>query len=631
MAIAICRNNEGMRHGLRRRMFFASTGLAALIGAAFVILIVAIVNLRSQSRTERHSEEVIATANKLEKLVLDLQTGARGYVISHHGVYLKPWQNANAAFPEIASNLLKLVKSNPTQTKRAKRIIAGIKDYEVTWADLVILTAAENPSKARALVITGVGEQKVDLLRTEFDTFVAAEQMQSDMLRKKADRQENYAIAFGAFGLGSSLLLIGVFGFYVAWRVVGPIRRVAGATQRLAAGDLTERVLEGGRDEIGELGRNFNRMAESIETAQHELAGQNKDLARLTTVLRGVLDSTVDGIALTDLEGNIQIVNRPLQRFVDELGLEQDGNVVSQLLSAREKLRDPENFQELMERLREHPDEPSADEFEFVDPYRVFVEFTAPVLTDEGELLGRIWTLREVTQERELDRLKDEFVATVSRELRTPLTSMMGFLEMLREGEAGSLTPEQSRFLGIVYRSSERLQRLVGDLLFVARLDASGLQLHLEDGVRLDEVVTDSIESSSALARSKDIELTFDCAEANGVAVRGDKERLAQVTANLLSNALKFTPSGGKVAARVFVDGEDGVLEIEDTGIGIPEAEQERLFSRFFRSSTATNQAIPGTGLGLAIARAIAEAHGGSITVKSRVGEGTCFRVVIPL
>ena len=618
-------------------MFFASAGLAALIGAAFVILIVAIVNLRSQSRTERHSEEVIATANKLEKLVLDLQTGARGYVISHHGVYLKPWQNANAAFPEIASNLLKLVKSNPTQTKRAKRIIAGIKDYEVTWADLVILTAAENPSKARALVITGVGEQKVDLLRTEFDTFVAAEQMQSDMLRKKADRQENYAIAFGAFGLGSSLLLIGVFGFYVAWRVVGPIRRVAGATQRLAAGDLTERVLEGGRDEIGELGRNFNRMAESIETAQHELAGQNKDLARLTTVLRGVLDSTVDGIALTDLEGNIQIVNRPLQRFVDELGLEQDGNVVSQLLSAREKLRDPENFQELMERLREHPDEPSADEFEFVDPYRVFVEFTAPVLTDEGELLGRIWTLREVTQERELDRLKDEFVATVSRELRTPLTSMMGFLEMLREGEAGSLTPEQSRFLGIVYRSSERLQRLVGDLLFVARLDASGLQLHLEDGVRLDEVVTDSIESSSALARSKDIELTFDCAEANGVAVRGDKERLAQVTANLLSNALKFTPSGGKVAARVFVDGEDashlvdGVLEIEDTGIGIPEAEQERLFSRFFRSSTATNQAIPGTGLGLAIARAIAEAHGGSITVKSRVGEGTCFRVVIPL
>ena len=612
-------------------MFFASAGLAALIGAAFVILIVAIVNLRSQSRTERHSEEVIATANKLEKLVLDLQTGARGYVISHHGVYLKPWQNANAAFPEIASNLLKLVKSNPTQTKRAKRIIAGIKDYEVTWADLVILTAAENPSKARALVITGVGEQKVDLLRTEFDTFVAAEQMQSDMLRKKADRQENYAIAFGAFGLGSSLLLIGVFGFYVAWRVVGPIRRMAGATQRLAAGDLTERVLEGGRDEIGELGRNFNRMAESIETAQHELAGQNKDLARLTTVLRGVLDSTVDGIALTDLEGNIQIVNRPLQRFVDELGLEQDGNVVSQLLSAREKLRDPENFQELMERLREHPDEPSADEFEFVDPYRVFVEFTAPVLTDEGELLGRIWTLREVTQERELDRLKDEFVATVSRELRTPLTSMMGFLEMLREGEAGSLTPEQSRFLGIVYRSSERLQRLVGDLLFVARLDASGLQLHLEDGVRLDEVVTDSIESSSALARSKDIELTFDCAEANGVAVRGDKERLAQVTANLLSNALKFTPSGGKVAARVFVDGEDGVLEIEDTGIGIPEAEQERLFSRFFRSSTATNQAIPGTGLGLAIARAIAEAHGGSITVKSRVGEGTCFRVVIPL
>jgi signal transduction histidine kinase len=120
-----------------------------------------------------------------------------------------------------------------------------------------------------------------------------------------------------------------------------------------------------------------------------------------------------------------------------------------------------------MERLRTHPEEASVDEFELLDKSRVFVGFTAP-MRGEDELIGRIWTLREVTQERELDRLKDEFVATVSHELRTPLTSMMGFLEMLREGEAGDLLPEQERFLSIVHRSSERLQRLVGDLLFVS-------------------------------------------------------------------------------------------------------------------------------------------------------------------
>src|SRR5262249_44581402 len=142
-------------------------------------------------------------------------------------------------------------------------------------------------------------------------------------------------------------------------------------------------------------------------------------------------------------------------------------------------------------RLRLRPEQPSADEFELYGG-RSFVGYTAPV-RGEDALIGRIWTLREVTQERELDRLKDEFVATVSHELRTPLTSLMGFLEMVRDGEAGELTPDQERFLAVVHRSSERLQRLVGDLLFVARLDASGLQLNLEDGVPLDDVVAEAV------------------------------------------------------------------------------------------------------------------------------------------
>jgi signal transduction histidine kinase len=281
-----------------------------------------------------------------------------------------------------------------------------------------------------------------------------------------------------------------------------------------------------------------------------------------------------------------------------------------------------------MEALRSNPDEPTFDEFEDAVSGRVFQGFTAPVLDDSGRPLGRVWTLREVTQQRELDRLKDEFVATVSHELRTPLTSMMGFLEMIREGEAGELTDEQKRFLAIVYRSSERLQRLVGDLLFVARLDAGGLQLQFGEA-RLDEIVGDSVESSAALARSREVELV---AELDDVPpVLGDKDRLGQLVGNLVSNALKFTPAGGRVTARSFVDGNNAVVEIADTGIGIPQAEQSRLFQRFFRSSTATEQAIPGTGLGLVISKAIAEAHGGSIGVTSAPGEGTCFRVEIPL
>jgi PAS domain S-box-containing protein len=427
-----------------------------------------------------------------------------------------------------------------------------------------------------------------------------------------------------------ALLLI-AFGAIIAYLLrfaVAPIRRIAAATQRVAAGDLDVTVPEQGPGEIGQLARSFNEMAQSLARQRRDLATQNVDLERLANVLRAVLDSTVDGILLSDAEGNVQLANRPVLHLTRELGMSYEGTVVDRLLSVAHRVKESEKYRAAMERLRTNPDEATFDEFEDTVSGRVFQGFTAPVRDDRGGFLGRVWTLREVTQQRELDRLKDDFVATVSHELRTPLTSMMGFLEMIREGEAGQLTDEQKRFLAIVYRSSERLQRLVGDLLFVARLDASGLQLHFAD-VRLDEVAREVVESSSALARSREIVLDSDLGELPHVL--GDRERLVQLVGNLLSNALKFTPAGGTVTVRTFVDGDDAVLEVADTGIGIPEGEQDRLFQRFFRSSTATEQAIPGTGLGLVISRAIAEAHGGTIGVVSKPGEGTCFRVELPL
>jgi signal transduction histidine kinase len=303
-------------------------------------------------------------------------------------------------------------------------------------------------------------------------------------------------------------------------------------------------------------------------------------------------------------------------------------NVLDNLLSIADRMTDPARFRASMERLRDEPDQETFDEFEVADLQRVFQGFTAPVQDERGGFVGRIWTLREVTRQRELDRLKDEFVATVSHELRTPLTSMMGFLEMVREGEAGPLNAEQERFLAIVYRSSERLQRLVGDLLFVARLDAGGLQLQLGE-VALHEVAHDVAETTTALARARNLELAVDTQPVPPV--QGDRERIAQVIGNLLSNAVKFTPPGGRVDVRTFVGEGAAVLEVADTGIGIPQAEQERLFERFFRSTTATKQAIPGTGLGLVIAKANAEAHGGSLAVRSAEGEGACFRLELPL
>ena len=617
-----------MQRSLKRRLLFATTTLAVLVAAVFVVLIVTLVQVRNEQRASGRSERLIAAANDLEQRVLDLETDARRFAVTRRGVYLGPLVSASKSMKGASKHLVAMSAGDPTRVQRAQQLEDGVQHYAATWAALVIEVAARNPRAARTLVLSSAGEREQETLRSEFSQFVSAEQVRSDEARARADRSEAYAITLGGIGLGGSLVLIALYAAYILRRVVDPVRTVAGATQRFAAGNLTERVDVPGDDEVGELARNFNTMAESIQSEQQELGRQKQDLERLASLLRSVLDSTVDGIVLTDLDGNIQIANRPIRRFAVELGFRGGANVIDQLLSITDKIRDRERYVETMERLRTHPDQSSADEFDLLDGQRTFVGYTSPVRGEQGPI-GRIWTLREVTQERELDRLKDEFVATVSHELRTPLTSLMGFLEMLLDGEAGELTPDQERFLTIVHRNSERLQRLVGDLLFVARLDAGGLQLQLEDGISLDDVVAEALEAATADARAHEVELHL---ERNGpVSVHGDRQRLGQLVANLLSNAVKFTPAGGSVVARVFAEDGSGVIEVEDTGIGIPEAEQDRLFQRFFRASTATDQAIPGTGLGLAITRAIAEAHDGRITFRSEAGRGTCFRLEIPL
>ena len=229
---------------------------------------------------------------------------------------------------------------------------------------------------------------------------------------------------------------------------------------------------------------------------------------------------------------------------------------------------------------------------------------------------------------RELDRLKDEFLSLVSHELRTPLTSIRGYLDLVLAGEAGEVNPQQRRFLEAVERNSGRLLRLVGDLLFVAQADAGRLSLE-RASVDLSELAAHCVEAAAPTATEKSVSLVLLVQPVPSLV--GDRGRLAQVLDNLVSNALKFTPEGGTVQVRTEADGDRVALEVEDTGIGIPTADQPRLFERFFRSSVAEDQAIPGTGLGLAIVKAIVEAHSGQISISSREGVGTTFRIELPL
>ncbi len=226
---------------------------------------------------------------------------------------------------------------------------------------------------------------------------------------------------------------------------------------------------------------------------------------------------------------------------------------------------------------------------------------------------------------READRLKDEFVALISHDLRTPLTSITGYVELALEDD---LTDEVRGFLQVVARNADRLLGLVNDLLFVARLQAGEMSLEPAD-VDLAGVVRDGVNAMEPRAAAKGITLT--CVLDAVPSVHADRNRMLQVVDNLVSNALKFTPEGGAVHVSVRQHDDFVRLEVTDSGIGIAPNDQQRLFQRFFRAEDAVARQVPGTGLGLYISRVIAEAHEGSVSVRSELGRGSTFRLELPV
>jgi signal transduction histidine kinase len=227
------------------------------------------------------------------------------------------------------------------------------------------------------------------------------------------------------------------------------------------------------------------------------------------------------------------------------------------------------------------------------------------------------------------DRLKDEFVALISHDLRTPLTSIIGYVELALEDDTEvQLDKERRGYLEIVGRSSQRLLHLVDDLLFVARLRTGRLDL-TPTRIDLAEIAAQTVDELRPRAEQKELTLTLEAREP--VPLEGDRGRIFQLLDNLVSNAIKFTPEGGRIELVVTRTGDGGRLEIRDTGIGIGAADTEQIFEQFFRTRAAVKGQIQGTGLGLFIARAIAEAHGGAISVAPRDGGGTVFRIDLPV
>jgi PAS domain S-box-containing protein len=295
-----------------------------------------------------------------------------------------------------------------------------------------------------------------------------------------------------------------------------------------------------------------------------------------------------------------------------------------------------------------HLGSPSTVAFRLPDQRRGWRQLEANLtdLRDDRHVRGIVLNARDVTERnladaererlleqeqlanerlRKLDRLKDEFVALVSHEVRTPLTSIRGYLELLSDGQ---LSMEQREFTTIIGRNSDRLLRLINDLLFIAQIEDGRLTVE-HDRLDLGPIVAQALVAAAPMATAGEVELSGD--DGLALPITGDADRLAQLLDNLVSNAIKFTPAGGAVEVTAGAESDTVWIEVRDTGIGINEIDQERLFNKFFRTRAATKSSIQGTGLGLAISKAIVQAHGGTIQVESGEGSGSTFRVELPI
>jgi PAS domain S-box-containing protein len=270
-----------------------------------------------------------------------------------------------------------------------------------------------------------------------------------------------------------------------------------------------------------------------------------------------------------------------------------------------------------------------------------------PLRDERGQIIGTFGISRDVTAQvraentlarqalqltaqnqslRELDRLKDEFIGLISHEIRTPLASIIGYVELLRE--EGISRPDADLCAEVIQRNAKRLQHLVGDLLFLSQIQSGKMAMEFQDA-DLAGIAASALEELRPEAQRKHIELALSATDVPRLVV--DPIRIAQLLGNLLSNAVKFTPDGGRVEVRLRREGDQVVLAVADTGIGILAVDRERVFERFFRTAIAARHAIQGTGLGLAVTKAIVDAHHGTIAVDSDEGRGSTFTVRLPL
>ncbi len=400
-----------------------------------------------------------------------------------------------------------------------------------------------------------------------------------------------------------------IFAWRVSESITEPIKKITHTAKKIAHGHLNERIYIYTNDEIGTLSRMFNLMASQLSDTIKKISSEKE---RLTTILTNM----ADGLIALNEDQEIIILN---PAAVEIFGVKEK-KVKGKFLI---EISRNQHLMEVLEQAYQTL-EPIHTEVYLKFPREIILRTQlAPIISNLGQVRGMVLIFTDVTELRRLERMRTEFVGNVSHELKTPLTSIRGYVETLLDMELDNLGVVK-KFLGVINKESERLSRLIGDLLALSRLE--GKRHYQLLPIRLLDVLENVIPVLESEANKKEIDLTIQIPE-NLPPVMGIEEQLNQVFINLVENGIKYTPKQGKVI--VFANQEDEwiVLKVKDNGIGIPAEDIERIFERFYRVDKGRSRQLGGTGLGLSIIKHIIKGHGGEISVESEVDKGSIFTV----
>jgi len=368
----------------------------------------------------------------------------------------------------------------------------------------------------------------------------------------------------------------------------------------------------------------LQEQAAQVEELNAQLESERDRAAAQLDIYLSIVSTMKAGAWLTDTGGNLLVVNSTFRQFFGEVP--GDGDLETVLATITNRLAESDPFPAAVRSLVQSRDRSGEGSIRLQNGY--VLQWSSAPVGREHDLVGRLFTFQDVTELAELDRMKSEFVNTVSHELRTPLTSIMGYLSLIMHEQVGPIQPQQKEFLEVVLRNTSRLANLINDVLDIQRIESGRNPLQRKP-VSLPRIIQQAADTFRMAAEQKGLSFKVTLPKDDIAPVSGDPERLMQIVSNLLSNAVKYTPEG---SVKVSVAGTaDSVrLIVEDTGVGISAAEQQRVFEKFYRGENKYAREAGGTGLGLCIVKELVEEHGGKIKLESDPGKGTRFTVTFP-